>query len=162
MIKIGNAIPNVKMQILMPNGLQDVSTDKIFQGNVIMFGIPGAYTPSCSEKHLPGFLQTADTLKKSGIDQIVCLSVNDPFTLHAWGREKQVKDKILMLPDGNGEFTRALGLELDGSSLSLGTRCKRFSMMSENGIVKDLQVEENFVDVDVTSALCMLGRLGIA
>lgn len=160
MIKIGDAIPKVTLKILFETvGLQTISTEKIFQGNVMMFGSPGAYLPDCSEKHLPGYLEQSDQLKRSGIDQIVCLAVNDPFVMDTWRRDRRVGNKIMMLPDGNAEFTKAMGLEIDGTSHGLGIRCNRFSMFVKDGIVKDLQVEQNPTDVDVTSAICMMGRL---
>jgi peroxiredoxin len=122
---------------------QPVKTDDFFAGKkVALFALPGAFTPTCSAKHLPGFVQHADDLKRKGIDTIACVSVNDAFVMGAWGENQNVGERVMMLADGNGEFTRALGLEMDASKYGMGKRSQRFSMLVDNGLVKQLNVEE--------------------
>jgi peroxiredoxin len=122
---------------------QPVKTDDLFAGRTVaVFALPGAFTPTCSAKHLPGFVQHADDLKRKGVDTIACVSVNDAFVMGAWGEHQSVGDRVLMLADGNGEFTRALGFEMDASKYGMGKRSQRFSMLVDNGVVKQLNVEE--------------------
>jgi peroxiredoxin len=122
---------------------QPVKTDDLFAGRkVALFALPGAFTPTCSAKHLPGFVQHADDLKRKGIEIIACVSVNDAFVMGAWGDNQSVGDKVMMLADGNGEFTGALGLEMDASKYGMGKRSQRFSMLVDNGVVKQLYVEQ--------------------
>jgi peroxiredoxin len=121
---------------------QPVKTDDLFSGKkVVLFALPGAFTPTCSAKHLPGFIQHAEALKQKGVDTIACLSVNDAFVMGAWGDQQGSGDKVLMLADGNGDFTRALGLEMDATKFGMGQRSQRYSMVVENGVVKQLNVE---------------------
>ncbi len=142
-IKVGDAIPPVTLKHLTENGMQDISTDEIFKGRkVVMFSVPGAFTPTCSAKHLPGFVAQADALKAKGVDEIVCLAVNDPFVMRAWGEKNEAGGKVLMLPDGNATLTEALGLTMDGSAYGLGKRGQRFALVAENGKVTHLAVEE--------------------
>ena len=142
-IKSGDKIPSVKIKTMTKEGIKDITTDEIFKGKkVVVFGLPGAFTPTCSAKHLPGFVQHADAIKAKGVDTIACLSVNDAFVMNAWGKDQNVGDKVLMLADGNAEFTKATGLELDGSGYGLGLRSRRFSMVVDNGVVKHFNLEK--------------------
>lgn len=152
-IQVGDKMPSVTLKRLTPEGMKEVKTDDIFNGRkVVLFAVPGAFTPTCSRNHLPGYVARADEIKSKGVDEIVCLSVNDPFVMQAWGEQQNVGDKITMLPDGNGELTKALGLELDGSGAGLGTRSQRFSMIVEDGTVKSLNVEAKGGEVTVSGA----------
>ena len=142
-IKVGEKIPSVKLKQMTPDGVKDVQSDDFFKGKkVVLFALPGAFTPTCSAKHLPGFVEKAAELKKKGVDTIACLSVNDAFVMNAWGKDQKVEGKVQMLADGNGDFTRAVGLELDGSRFGMGKRSQRYSMLIDNGVVKALNIEE--------------------
>ena len=142
-IKVGDKIPSAKLHIMTEQGPKDVTTDEIFKGKkVVLFALPGAFTPTCSAKHLPGFVQNASTIRGKGVDTIACLSVNDAFVMGAWGKDQKVGDKVVMLADGNAEFTKALGLENDNSSYGMGLRSKRYAMVVDNGVVKALNVEK--------------------
>jgi peroxiredoxin len=142
-IKVGDKIPSAKLHIMTEQGPKDVTTDEIFKGKkVVLFALPGAFTPTCSAKHLPGFVQNASAIRAKGIDTIACLSVNDAFVMGAWGKDQKVGDKVVMLADGNAEFTKALGLENDNSSYGMGLRSKRYAMVVDNGVVKALNVEK--------------------
>ena len=141
-IQVGDKIPSITLKRLGADGMEEITTDSIFKGrSVVLFSVPGAFTPTCSAKHLPGFIMKSDEFKGKGIDEIVCLAVNDPFVMKAWGEQAGAGDKILMLPDGNGTFTRALGLEMDGSGYGLGQRGKRFALVAKDGTVTKLAVE---------------------
>jgi len=141
-IQVGDTIPSVTLKWLTDNGMQEVTTDELFKGKkVVLFSVPGAFTPTCSAKHLPGFVQQADALKAKGVDSIICLAVNDPFVMRAWGDKGGVGDKVKMLPDGNASFTTALGLTMDGSAHGLGTRGQRFALVAEDGKVTHVAVE---------------------
>lgn len=143
MIAIGDAIPSVQLRRVGEGGLVEVDTADVFKGrNSVLFGIPGCYTPTCSLQHLPSFLRNADAFRARSIDQLVCMAVNDPFVMHQWLKDFKADGHILGLPDGNAAFTRALGLEMDGSSYGLGTRVQRFSMVVRNGVVNMLNVEK--------------------
>ncbi len=142
-IKVGDKIPSAKLRVMTSEGPKDVTTDEIFKGKkVVLFALPGAFTPTCSAKHLPGFVQHADAIRAKGADTIACLSVNDAFVMGAWGKDQKVGDKVMMLADGNAEFTRAVGLESDSSGYGMGVRSKRYAMVVENGMVKALNVEK--------------------
>ncbi len=142
-IKVGDKIPSVKLKQMTAEGMKDVQTDEFFKGKkVVLFALPGAFTPTCSAKHLPGFVEKAGELRAKGVDTIACLSVNDAFVMNAWGKEQKVEGKVQMLADGNGDFTRAVGLELDGSGYGLGKRSQRYAMLVDNGTVKLLNVEK--------------------
>ena len=142
-IKVGDKIPSAKLHIMTEQGPKDVTTDEVFKGKrVVLFALPGAFTPTCSAKHLPGFVQNASAIRAKGIDTIACLSVNDAFVMGAWGKDQKVGDNVMMLADGNAEFTRALGLENDNSSYGMGLRSKRYAMVVDNGVVKALNVEK--------------------
>jgi peroxiredoxin len=142
MIKVGDKIPSVKLKHMTKEGIKDVTTDELFKGKVALFGLPGAFTPTCSAKHLPGFVQQADAIRGKGVDRIVCLSVNDAFVMDAWGKNQNVGDKVMMVADGNADFAKAVGLEMDGSGYGMGTRIRRFSMVVDNGTVKQPNVEK--------------------
>ena len=142
-IKVGDHIPSATLMQMKGGAPQLVKTDDFFSGKkVVVFALPGAFTPTCSAKHLPGFVQHADDIKKMGVDAIACVSVNDAFVMGAWGEQQGAGDKVSMLADGNGDFTKALGLEMDASRFGMGTRSQRFSMVVDDGVVKALNVEE--------------------
>lgn len=142
MIKVGDQIPSMTLTKATAEGPKPVTTDEIFKGRkVVMFAVPGAFTPTCSAKHLPGFVQNIDALKAKGVDEIVCMAVNDAFVMGAWGKDQGVGENITMLADGSGAFTKAMGLELDLVARGLGVRSQRFAMVVENGAVSHLAVE---------------------
>ena len=142
-IKVGDRLPNVKLMEATAEGPKPVSTDEFFGGKkVALFALPGAFTPTCSAKHLPGFKQLAGEIKGKGVDVIACLSVNDAFVMRAWAEDQAVGEDIVMLADGSGDFTKALGLEMDGSKFGMGLRSQRYSMIVEDGVVKELNVEQ--------------------
>lgn len=158
-IKVGDKIPNVPVALGTADGPQKVETKDIFnKGKVALFAVPGAYTPTCSAKHLPGFVENVEALKKKGVDRIVCMSVNDAFVMKAWGKDQNALGKIDMLADGNGEFARALGLSLDAKGFGMGERSQRFSAIVENGVVTKLNVEAPGA-FEVSSADYMLKQL---
>ena len=142
-IKIGDKIPSATLVQMKDGSPKPVKTDEFFAGKtVVLFALPGAFTPTCSAKHLPGFVQHAGDLKKKGVDAIVCLSVNDAFVMGAWGEQQGAGDKVMMVADGNGEFTHAVGLEMDATKFGMGKRSQRYSMLVKDGVVKELNVEE--------------------
>ena len=142
-INVGDKIPHATFMTKTADGPAPVDSDTVFKGRrVAVFAVPGAFTPTCSAKHLPGFVQQADALKAKGIDQIVCISVNDVFVMGAWGEAQGVGDKVLLLADGNGDFTKKLGLEMDASKFGMGVRSKRYSMVVNDGVVESLNLEE--------------------
>jgi len=142
MIKAGDRIPEGTFTRMTASGPAPISTQEIFGGKkVVFFGVPGAFTPTCSKQHLPGYVAKADAIKAKGVQSIVCMAVNDVFVLDAWGKAQNVEDRVLLVSDGNGEFTKKLGLEMDASKHGMGTRSKRFSMVVEDGVVKELNVE---------------------
>jgi peroxiredoxin len=142
-IKEGDKIPDLKLKTPNADGMpEDITTGELFGGKkVVLFAVPGAFTPLCSAQHLPGFIEKADEIKAKGVDTIVCMAVNDAFVMGAWGKDRGAGDKVVMLADGNGELTRALGLEMDVSVAGLGQRAQRFAMIVEDGVVKKLAVE---------------------
>lgn len=157
-ISPGDKIPNVPVMLATADGPQKAETGDILgKGKVALFAVPGAFTPTCSAKHLPGFVQNTEALKKKGVDKIVCMSVNDAFVMKAWGAAQGAGD-IAMLADGNGEFARALGLTMDASGFGMGVRSKRFSAIIENGVVRQLNVEAPGA-FEVSSAEHLLGQL---
>jgi peroxiredoxin len=159
MIKVGDRVPSVKLKHMTAEGIKDITTDELFKGKkVVLFALPGAFTPTCSAKHLPGFVQRAAEIKAKGVDTIACLSVNDAFVMNAWGKEQKVEDKVLMLADGNGDFTRAVGLEMDGTGYGLGQRSRRYAMVLQDGVVKALNIE-NPGAFEVSSAEAVLKAL---
>jgi peroxiredoxin len=142
MTKAGDRIPEGTFTRMTPTGPGPITTDEVFKGKkVVFFAVPGAFTPTCSKQHLPGYVANALAIKAKGIDTIACMAVNDAFVMDAWGKSQNVGDKILLLADGNAEFTKKLGLELDASRSGMGTRSRRFSMVVEDGIIKELNVE---------------------
>ena len=159
MLKVGDKIPSVKIKTKTADGVKDVDTGELFAGKkAVLFALPGAFTPTCSAKHLPGFVQKRDDLKKKGVDLVACLSVNDAFVMEAWGKDQNVGEKVVMLADGNGDFTRAMGLEMDGSAHGLGQRSKRYAMVVDNGVIKSLEIEQPG-KFEVSSAEAVLGKL---
>ncbi len=141
-IEVGAALPSMKLMTATSDGPKEVTTDELFKGKkVVMFAVPGAFTPTCSAKHLPGFVQHAAEFAAHGVDTIVCMAVNDPFVMGAWAREQNVDGKIVMLADGSGAFTKALGLELDLVARGLGMRSQRFAMVVDDGKVASLMIE---------------------
>ena len=141
-IKVGDKIPSMKLMVATADGPKETSTDEIFKGKkVVLFAVPGAFTPTCSAKHLPGFVQNAEAMKAKGVDTIACISVNDAFVMGAWGKDQQAGDKVTMLADGNGDFAKAIGLVMDGSKFGMGTRSQRYAMVVDDGTVKTLNVE---------------------
>ena len=141
-IKVGDKVPSAKLKLMTPEGVKEVTTDEFFKGKkVVLFAVPGAFTPTCSAKHVPGFVQNDAALKAKGVDAVACLSVNDAFVMGAWGKDQKSDGKVVMLADGNGDFTRAVGLELDATANGLGKRSKRYAMVVDNGVVKTLNVE---------------------
>ena len=158
-IKVGDKFPSATLMQMKDGGPKPVKTDDLFAGKkVVVFAVPGAFTPTCSAKHLPGFVQNADAIKAKGVDAIACVSVNDAFVMGAWGEQQKVGDKIMMLADGNGDLTKTLGLELDGSRFGMGKRSQRFAMLVDNGVVTKLNVEEPG-DYRVSGAEYMLEQL---
>ena len=141
-IKVGDKLPQATFTTMGPDGPKPVTTDELTKGKTVaLFAVPGAFTPTCSAKHLPGFKAHAAELKAKGVDTIACVSVNDVFVMNAWGKDQGVGEDIVMLADGNGAFTTAIGLELDASGFGMGKRSQRYSMVVENGVVKQLNVE---------------------
>lgn len=139
-IEIGQKIPDVKLK--MADG-QDITTTELFRGKkAVLFAVPGAFTPTCSDYHLPGFVENADDIKAKGVDTIACVAVNDHFVLAAWAKARETGDKILMLSDGNGDFARAMGLEMDARPFGLGLRSKRYAAVIEDGVIKALKVDQ--------------------
>ena len=158
-IKVGDRIPAGKFGIMNKEGPGSISTDELFSGKkVVLFSVPGAFTPTCSNSHLPGYLKHHAELRAKGVDTIACMSVNDVFVMDAWGKDRGVGDAILMLADGNGDYSRALGLELDATGFGMGHRGQRFAMVVENGVVRELNVEAPG-KFTVSTAECVLGQL---
>jgi peroxiredoxin len=141
-INVGDRMPKGQFTHMGANGPEPVSTDELFKGKkVVLFSVPGAFTPTCSAKHLPGFINNFDQLKAKGVDTVAVMAVNDVFVMKAWGESAKATGKVEMLADGNGEYARALGLELDASKFGMGQRSKRFSVIVQDGVVKSLNVE---------------------
>ena len=158
-IKTGDTIPSATLYVMTDNGPQAISTDELFKGKkVALFGLPGAFTPTCSAQHVPGFLANAKDLSAKGIDSIICLSVNDAFVMGAWGKDQGVGETIIMASDGSAELTKAMGLELDLTARGMGVRCDRFSMVVDDGVVLSLNHEAPG-EYLVSSAETMLGQL---
>ena len=157
-IQVGDKIPACTLKTMGEEGPADITTEEIFSGKkVVLFAVPGAFTPGCSMTHLPGYVVNADKIKAAGVDTIVCMAVNDAFVMGAWG-QAQNAEELLMLADGNGELTAALDLEMDGSGFGLGTRSQRFAMVIEDGTVSHLNVETG-PGIDVSSAETIMGLL---
>jgi peroxiredoxin len=158
-VKEGDKVPSAKLKVKTSEGIKDVNTDEYFKGKkVVLFALPGAFTPTCSAKHVPGFVQNYDQLKQKGVDKIACVSVNDAFVMEAWGRDQKCDSKVDMLADGNADFTKAMGLELDARGNGMGIRSRRYAMVVDDGVIKKLNVEEPGA-FDVSSAESMLKAL---
>ena len=156
-IEVGAAVPPATLKHLTSAGIEDLELLPLLKGKkVILFGLPGAYTPVCSTQHLPGFVEDADRLRAGGVAAIACISVNDPFVMSAWGKEHGVGDKVMMLCDPEAAFTKSLGLSLDLSGLGLGERSKRWSMVVEDGVVATVNVEDSIFDAHVSGAANLL------
>jgi peroxiredoxin len=160
-INVGDRIPSVTLKQLTPEGVKEFTTDEIFPRGkrIVLIAVPGAFTPACSQRHLPGYVDKAADIKAKGVDEIACVAVNDAFVMGAWGRDQKAEGKVRMLADGSGDFARALGLELDLSKGGLGVRSKRYSMLVEDGVVKSLNVEQQPGQVDISGAEAMLKAL---
>ncbi len=159
-IQVGDKIPRATLRHMTEDGPQEITTDEIFAGKkVVLFALPGAFTPTCSAKHLPGFVQKADQIKAKGVDTIACLSVNDAFVMGAWGKDQGAGGKVLLLADGSAEFTKAVGLELDLIGRGLGVRSARYAMIVDDGVVKLLNKEEAPAGLGVSSAETVLEAL---
>ena len=142
-IQVGERVPAGTLTRMTEGGPAPVSTDDVFKGKkVVLFAVPGAFTPTCSNKHLPGYLKQYDAFRAKGVDTIACVSVNDAWVMQQWAESQGAGDKILMLADGNGDFTKAMGLEMDGSGFGLGGRSRRYAAIVENGVITSLEVEE--------------------
>lgn len=158
-IKVGDMVPSMKLMMVTPEGPKETTTDNIFKGKrVVLFAVPGAFTPTCSARHLPGFVQNADAFKAKGVDTIACIAVNDAFVMQAWGKDQVTGDKVVMLADGAATFAKAMGLELDLNARGMGWRSQRYALVAENGIVKHLGVEEPG-GFEVSKAEAILGVL---
>ena len=141
-IKVGDKMPSGVLTHMTKDGPQKISTDQLFNGKkVVLFSVPGAFTPTCHAKHLPGYVEQAGALKAKGIDTVACMAVNDVFVMDAWGKASNVGDKVLMLADGNAEYAKALGLELDATGFGMGVRGQRFAIYAVDGVVKGIYVE---------------------
>ncbi len=157
MISVNEKIPAVSLKTMGDEGPQDITTSEIFDGKtVVLFAVPGAFTPTCSAAHLPGFVVNVDAIKAKGVDTVACMSVNDAFVMAAWG-ESQNAEHLLMLADGNGDLTKALGLELDGTKFGMGSRAKRFAMIVKDGVVSHLEVDA--AGLEKTTAEAILAAL---
>jgi len=158
-IHAGDRIPPMKLTAVGADGAREVSTDEVFAGKrVVLFGVPGAFTPTCSNKHLPGFLEHGDALRAKGVDEIACVAVNDQFVMAAWARQEGVGDGVLMLADGSGAFTKALGLELELTARGMGVRSQRFALVAKDGVVERVAVEKPG-EFDVSRAESVLAGL---
>ncbi|MCB1441564.1 MAG: peroxiredoxin [Methyloceanibacter sp.] len=156
----GDSLPDATFRVVGPNGIETLSTKDVFGGKkVVLFAVPGAFTPTCHLKHLPGFVSQADAFKAKGVDDVVCVAVNDPFVLEAWGKATGAGGAVTILSDGNAEFTKKIGMDFDGGGIGLGTRSKRYAMVVEDGVVKTLQTEENPGVAEVSSAEAILAAL---
>lgn len=158
-IKAGDKVPAATLKVMTPDGPASMTTAELFgSGKVVMFSVPGAFTPTCSARHLPGFVDHLDEIRARGVDRVVCVAVNDVFVMNAWGKSANVGDGIVMAADGNGDFTRALGLELDATGFGMGRRGQRFAMITKDGVVETVNVEAPG-EFKVSSAEYVLGQL---
>lgn len=159
-IAIGDRLPEATFRVMGPDGIKTLTTADVFGGKrVVLFAVPGAFTPTCHLKHLPGFIERADDFKKEGIDTVACVAVNDPFVLSAWEAASGGKDKVLFLSDGNAEFTKKIGMDFDGSGVGLGTRSKRYAAFVEDGVVRVLNVEDSPSVAEASTAERLLNAL---
>ena len=159
-IKVGDKMPSGQLMTMGSDGPTPLSTDDLFNGKkVVLFSVPGAFTPTCSAKHLPGYVDNAAGIRGKGVDSIACLAVNDVFVMSAWGKSANVGSDVIMLADGNGDYTKSLGLELDASGFGMGTRGQRFSLIVDNGTVTNVNIEPPG-EFGISSAEAALGQLG--
>ncbi len=158
-IREGETLPSVTLTTMTEEGPKPVNLQELCNNKkVVLFAVPGAFTPTCSAEHLPGYVKNSQSLKEKGVDVVACVSVNDPFVMGAWGKDRNVSDDVLMLADGNGELTSAIGLEMDGTGFGLGTRSQRYAMVIDSGVVSTLKVESG-PGLDVSSAESILESL---
>jgi glutaredoxin/glutathione-dependent peroxiredoxin len=158
-IKAGERMPAGTFKVMTKDGVQELSSEQLFKGKkVVLFSVPGAFTPTCDAKHLPGYVEKAADLKAKGVDTIACMAVNDVFVMNAWGKHANVGDHVLMLADGNGDYARALGLEMDGRGFGMGMRSQRFAVVVEDGVARSVHVEQPR-EFKVSSAEHVLGTL---
>jgi glutaredoxin/glutathione-dependent peroxiredoxin len=158
-IQVGGKVPATKVKVVRADGTKEANTAELFAGKkVVLFAVPGAFTPLCSAQHLPGFVSKADEIRKKGVDEIFCLSVNDGWVMDAWGKDRSALGKVTLIADGSGDFTKAVGLELDASGAGLGTRSQRYAAIIEDGVVKHLAVEKP-MKFEVSSAEAVLAAL---
>jgi peroxiredoxin len=158
-IKVGDKLPEATFKVMKDGKPADLTVSDLTKGKkVALFAVPGAFTPTCSARHLPGYKEKAAEFRAKGVDAIACVAVNDVFVMNAWGKDQQVGDDVIMLSDGNGAFAKAVGLEMDGSGFGMGSRSQRYSMIVQDGVVKQLNVEAPG-KFEVSSADFMLGQL---
>jgi peroxiredoxin len=158
-IAVGDKVPDVEVRTMGPEGPTTVRTGEVLgKGKVVLFGVPGAFTPGCSKVHLPGFVTNADALKAKGVSTIACVAVNDAWVMDAWSKDQGADGKVVMLADGNAEFTRAMGLDFDGGAFGLGPRSQRYAAVIENGVITQLDVEAG-PGVNVSACEAVLGRI---
>lgn len=158
-IKVGDKLPEATFKVMKDGKPSDMTVSELTRGKkVALFAVPGAFTPTCSARHLPGYKEKAADFRAKGVDAIACVSVNDVFVMNAWGKDQQVGEDVLMLADGNGAFAKAVGLEMDGSGFGMGSRSQRYSMVVEDGVVKQLNVEQPG-KFEVSAADYMLGQI---
>lgn len=158
-LKVGDPIPDVEVHVMGDNAPKPARTGELLgHGRVVLFAVPGAFTPGCSQVHLPGFVQGAEQLSAKGVDTIACVAVNDAWVMDAWAKDQGVGDKIVMIADGNANFTKAMGLEMDGSGFGLGTRSQRYAAVIEDGVIERLDVEDK-PGVNVSSCQNVLSHL---
>lgn len=156
----GDSLPETIFRVMGDEGIETLTTDQVFGGKkVVLFAVPGAFTPTCHVKHLPGFIENADKFKSAGIDTVACVAVNDPFVLGAWAQISGADGKVQFLSDGNGEFTKKIGMDFDGSGIGLGTRSRRYAMLVEDGVVKVLNTEDSPGVAEVSTAAEILKAL---
>lgn len=160
MLEIGNRLPDATFRRLTAEGPQELTTAEVFGGKkVVLFAVPGAYTPTCNNDHMPSFIENADAFKAKGVDEIVCIAVNDMFVLDAWGKSLGAEGRVTLLSDGNGDFTASIGMTLDGSGFGLGNRSRRYAAVVDDGTLKVVQVEENPGVCTVTGGPSILDSL---
>ncbi len=159
-IKIGDRLPEGSFGVMGDDGPTRIGSDELFSGKkVVLFGLPGAFTPTCHRNHLPGFLENIDVIKEKGVDTVACLSVNDVFVMDAWGKSVGANGKIMMLADGNATYTKAIGMDADISAGGMGIRSKRYSMIVEDGVVKTLNIEIERGTTNISGAAALIGQL---
>lgn len=158
-IQVGDQLPSLKLKIVTSAGPADATTEALFGGKkIVLFGVPGAFTPVCSSQHLPGYIRNVGALRAKGVDSILCLSVNDIFVMEAWARDRGASDAVTLVADGSAEFTRAVGLDFDASSFGMGTRSQRYALVAEDGVVRHLGIETP-MKFDVSSVEAILAAL---